>query len=228
LELIVEICIIDLLIANLLPTITRARESSNTDKCQANLRSLALAQTLYAGAQQNLLVVSGDGSFDVQGSWIGILEPYAGHALVRRCPSDNSVYFDAPYTDMGGSVLRMTSYGINNYVSPTHAPLGTSPPKRISQIPRSSAVIQFVELAESGSYAVADHLHVQEFYSPISPEQTVARMNKQMPIGRHGGGREKPGGLLNYAFLDGHAETLPAGEVYSTPYKNKFIPGAIW
>jgi prepilin-type N-terminal cleavage/methylation domain-containing protein/prepilin-type processing-associated H-X9-DG protein len=223
-ELLVVIGIIALLIAILLPVLSKARAAGNSTKCLANLRSLALAQTAYAAEQHNLLVEAGDGSYDVQGSWIGIMEPYAGHALVRVCPSDNSPYYDNPDTDFSPAVYRLTSYAINNYVSPTHVPLGVTPFKRISQVRNSSAVIQFVELAETGSYAVADHIHVQDFYSPLTPTTTLKRINQQMPVGRHGGHIGQWDGVLNYSFLDGHAESLPLRDVYTEPGKNHFVP----
>jgi prepilin-type N-terminal cleavage/methylation domain-containing protein/prepilin-type processing-associated H-X9-DG protein len=225
-ELLVVIGIIALLIAILLPVLSKARQAGNRTKCLANLRSLAVAQTTYAAELKNALVEAGDGSYDVQGSWIGLLEPYAGHALIRRCPSDQSPYFDAPFTDFATPVNRLTSYGINNYVSPTHVPLGVMPFKLISQVPKSSAVIQFVELAETGNYAVADHIHVQVFYSPMAPQTTLNRIAQQMPVGRHGGTRGGWDGVLNYSFLDGHAESLPLRDVYVDPDNNRFIPAA--
>jgi prepilin-type N-terminal cleavage/methylation domain-containing protein/prepilin-type processing-associated H-X9-DG protein len=223
-ELLVVIGIIALLIAILLPVLSRARQAGNRTKCLSNIRSLALAQASYAAELKGLLVEAGDGSFAVQGSWIGTLEPYAGHALVRRCPSDQSPYFDDPFTDLGTPALRMTSYAINNYVSPTHVPLGVTPYKKISQVPKSSSVVQFVELAETGAYAVSDHVHVQEFFSPMAPQQSLSRIGKQMPVGRHGGRIDQWDGVLNYSFLDGHAESLPLRDVYVDPTLNRFNP----
>jgi prepilin-type N-terminal cleavage/methylation domain-containing protein/prepilin-type processing-associated H-X9-DG protein len=226
-ELLVVIGIIALLIAILLPVVSKARQAGNRTKCLANIRSLALAQAAYAAELKGLLVEAGEGSFNVQGSWIGALEPYAGIALVRRCPSDESQYFDRLYTDMGTPAPRVTSYAINNYVSPTHAPLGVIGPKRISQVQKSSSVIQFVELAEGGPYTVADHIHVQEFYSPLAPQQTVSRISQQMPVGRHGGRVKHWDGVLNYSFLDGHAESLAVRDAYVDPNQNRFIPAVV-
>ncbi len=225
-ELLVVIGIVALLIGILMPTLSKARQAGVRTKCLSNVRSLALAQANYAAELRGLLVEAGDGSHNVQGSWIGALEPYAGAALVRRCPADESPFFDDPFTDAGPPVNRMTSYAINNYVSPTHAPLGVKPYKRISQVPKSSSVIQFVELAETGTYTVSDHVHVQEFFSPIAPQQTLGRIAKQMPVGRHGGRRHQWDGVLNYAFLDGHAESVPLKDVYTNPDSNRFNPAA--
>jgi prepilin-type N-terminal cleavage/methylation domain-containing protein/prepilin-type processing-associated H-X9-DG protein len=227
-ELLVVIGIIALLIAILLPALAKAKQAGNRTKCLANIRSLALAQAVYASELKGVLVEAGDGSYDVQGSWIGLLQPYAaGHDLVRRCPSDESPFFDTDYTDLGTPARRMTSYAINNYVSPTHAPLGATRYVRISQVPHSSNVVQFVELAETGTYTVSDHVHVQEFFSPLAPQTTLSKISLQMPVGRHGGKFKSWDGVLNYSFLDGHAESLPLGDVYTDNKRNRFDPAVV-
>jgi prepilin-type N-terminal cleavage/methylation domain-containing protein/prepilin-type processing-associated H-X9-DG protein len=220
-ELLVVIGIIAVLIALLLPALGKARRAGVRTQCLSNIRQLQVAQVAYAAANRNELVVAGDGTED-QGSWIGLLEPYAGAKLVRRCPGDSSIYFDTKL----GTQLRTTSYAINNYVSPTHAPPGQSPFKKISQVPHSSSVIQFVELAESGPYAISDHVHVQDFYFVLARDATVTLglISKQMPLGRHGGGKTNWQSMLNYSFLDGHAESLPVADIYRDPQQNRFDP----
>lgn len=223
-ELLVVVGIIALLVAFLLPALSSARRSAQRTQCLANVRSLGLAQALYANSQKDLLVVAGDGSYDVQGSWIGLLDRYAGHALVRQCPADKSPYFDTPFTDYTPPVYRITSFGINNYVSPTHLPLDAETISKVSQIRRPGSVIHFVELAELGDYAVADHLHVQEFYKPLTPQLTPNRVSTQMPIGRHGGREKDWSGVADYSFFDTHAESLPLNRVYTDPNRNRFNP----
>jgi prepilin-type N-terminal cleavage/methylation domain-containing protein/prepilin-type processing-associated H-X9-DG protein len=228
-ELLVVIGVIALLVGILLPAIGKARASGDRAKCLSNLRQLGIAQAAYAAANRNLLFYAGDGT--EQGSWIGRLQQYAGGKLVRRCPSDASPFYDTPLpgSTSANPKFRTTSYVINNYVSPTHAPfnpLGPLPPKRITQIRRSSSIIQFAELAETGSYAGSDHLHVQDFYLAAAPQLTIAKINDQLPLGRHG---EKPRSwkaTLNFAFLDGHAESLPVQSVYTNNKINRFDPNA--
>jgi prepilin-type N-terminal cleavage/methylation domain-containing protein/prepilin-type processing-associated H-X9-DG protein len=223
-ELLVVVSIIGLLLAMLLPSLSHARRAAKSVACTANLRSLSLAQLTYANTHDDALVVAGDGSYDTQGSWIGLLEGQGAQKLVRRCPMDESIYFDTPFTDYAVPVLRETSYGINNYVSPTHAPLGVHPVRQLSQVPNPAGLVQFVELAESGDYAVADHIHVQEFYNPLTPKATPTRASIQMAIGRHGGRAKDWSGAANYGFMDGHAETLSLKSVYADPTRNRFIP----
>src|SRR4051812_16054157 len=92
-ELLVVIGLIAVLIALLLPAVGKARRAGLRTQCLSNIRQLQIAQVAYAAANRNELVVAGDGSED-QGSWINLLQPYAGAKLVRRCPADESIYFD--------------------------------------------------------------------------------------------------------------------------------------
>lgn len=225
-ELLVVIGIIGVLVGVLMPALSAARRQADVIKCLSNIRGLQTAQVMYAAEQRNLLVTAGNGSTDEQGSWINLLEPYAGAPLVRRCPADDSLYFESPLPGSSPPALRTTSYAINNYVSPTHAPGGSTPITKITQVRNASDVIQFAELAGAGAYAGADHLHVQEFYLVVAPELTVGLIARQMPLGRHD--RRAPGwdSVLNYSFLDGHAETLPVGGAYRDPTRNRFDPAA--
>jgi prepilin-type processing-associated H-X9-DG protein len=79
-------------------------------------------------------------------------------------------------------------------------------------------------MAETGNYAVADHIHVQEFFRPLTPQATPKRVSTQMPLGRHGGESADWSGMLNYSFLDSHAEALPLETVYDSPERNRFNP----
>lgn len=221
-ELLVVIGIIALLIAVLLPALSKARQSAVRTQCLSNLRQLQVAHTMYAAAQQNRVVFAGNGT--EQGSWIGLLQAYSASALVRRCPADASPHFDLPIPGSNPPRYRTTSYGINNLVSPTHAPFGVKRIHKLNQVRKSSSVIHFVELAETGAYAGADHVHVQDFHNAFVPQLTIGQIDKQMPLGRHGGRPQSWAAILNFSFLDGHAESLAIRDAYSGPQANRFDP----
>jgi prepilin-type processing-associated H-X9-DG protein len=213
----------------LLPALSKARQSAARTQCLSNLRQLATAQALYAVAQKNCLITA-DNTAGAQGSWIALLEPYTKVPLVRRCPADQSIYFDQllPGATPAKPRYRTTSYAINNYTSPTHAPFGVPKPKRISQVPRSSNVIQFAELVEDARAAErdpgADHLHVQDFYNSLAPSITIALIDNQLPLGIHGGKPQDWQAMLNFSFVDGHAESLRMHDAYVDPDHNRFNP----
>jgi type II secretory pathway pseudopilin PulG len=91
-ELLVVVGIIALLIAMLLPSLSRAREQSNRVRCLSNLRSLGQAMYLYANAYRDRLP---NGNFPGAAEpdkgvqvLVPLCEEYAS-AGVFRCPSDN-------------------------------------------------------------------------------------------------------------------------------------------
>ncbi len=225
-ELLVVLAIMALLVGILLPTLGSARASARTVLCLANVRSLALSQQAYAVDHHGHLVKAGSGSYLTQGSWIGQLDRYSDSPLARRCPSDQSVFFSQPLPSSSPPAFRSSSYAINNFVSPTHTPAGADTIDQLDDVVELSAVVQFAELAEAGAYAGADHLHVESFYSVFLPDQTLARIAQQLPLGRHGNDARSWDAPLNYSFLDGHAETRPIGAVYTHPNQNAFDPRA--
>jgi prepilin-type processing-associated H-X9-DG protein len=178
----------------------------------------------YAAANRNKMISAS--TTDDPGGWFTQLEPHLGResaALIRRCPDDSSPYFDQLFTGVSPPAKRTTSYAINGYVSPTHGS-GLKRIYKITQVRQSSRVIQFAELAEQGNYCVSDHIHAGGFYIAALPQTTLANIAKQMPVGRHGGARNQWSGVLNYAFLDGHAESLLLRDAYASPQSNLFNP----
>ena len=225
-ELLVVIGIIAVLIGVLLRALLKARQASARAKCLSNVRQLCVAQAIYAVTYRNALVAAADVAGDVQGSWITLLEGPKTTHLARRCPADFSRFFgDEPLPPVTTPPqFRMTSYAINNYVSPTHSP-ATPPLAKITQVKRSSQTIQFYELTGTTPlYAGSDHVHVQEFYLAANPNLTLGLLAKQFPLGVHGGGVRDWQAMLNWGFLDGHAEALRLRDVYTDPTKNKFDP----
>lgn len=223
-ELLVVIGIVAVLIAILLPALNSARRAADRTKCLSNLRSLAIAQVMFAAENKNALVEASAGQGE-QGSWVTQLQRYSATPLVRRCPSDKSPYFDTPYILGGVPILRTCSYAINNYVSPKHFG-GTVRRRVITQVRSSSLVIQFGELSAFGS-AVNDHLHVDGFYSKVSETLTLRKISGELDIGRHDGRFYRWDAVLNYSFIDGHAESLPLSAVYTNPENNRFDPDKV-
>src|SRR5690606_13656608 len=93
------------------------------------------------------------------------------------------------------------------------------------QIRRSSAVVQFLEMARTGPYAASDHPHVEQWTGPDMLRTAAA----QAQIHAHGGRPDSWSARANWSFVDGHVETLSFGEVFesigpSPNTRNRFDP----
>ncbi|MFZ4573312.1 MAG: prepilin-type N-terminal cleavage/methylation domain-containing protein [Phycisphaerales bacterium] len=228
-EVLVVVAVIAILIAILLPSLSKARVSARTTKCLANIRSLEIAQTIYADAYKGALVDVGlaHGGFgDASISWAATLSDYYDSPLSVRSPGDASSYWP---TDSGGQGLllndapRRTSYGMSNYLSRTYNP-GLSPREpfdRLERIPRPDATVQFLLMTESGDFAVSDHPHVENWGDA---RRAPGVASSQVFIHKWGGGARSPRGLSNYGFPDGHAATLRFDAVYTDVRTNRFNP----
>lgn len=232
-ELLVVIGIIAILIGVLLPTLGRARRQANAAKCLSNMRSMQVAQWNYIVENKGWLVQAGLGhggaDTNEEVAWFNTLQRYYQDKLVARCPSDDSVHWETPVPGTAPPQLRRTSYGINNFLVPAFQPWGANfvqpiPPSqyylKVDRIRRPSSTIQFVEMAQTGEFAAADHPHVEGW----AGSKPFAQAAKELEIDAHGNRPKSWESVANYGFLDGHAETLRFRDVFESFNKNKFDP----
>ena len=237
-ELLVVIGIIAVLIGILLPSLAKARGEANRAKCLANLRSMEVAQGIYAAENRGYLIQAGfpHGGEHAHAAvaWFSVLQQYGSNKLLPRCPSDTSPYWEDDGGPLAGSgataTYRLTSYGINDFLDKDLCPWGpgfntVAPPggfyTKMSQIRRSAATIQFIEMAYQGDFAASDHAHVENWAGSNPPANAARNMqinahDRRLPVGRYS--------VANYGFLDGHAESLRFDEVFTSFNKNRFDP----
>ena len=97
-ELLVVIGIIAVLIAMLLPVLSRAQEAARAAKCMSNLRQIGVANVLYANTYDDY-VPAGVTSYTLAGEpadWTGLITPLLNSSKMKpydftammRCPSN--------------------------------------------------------------------------------------------------------------------------------------------
>jgi prepilin-type N-terminal cleavage/methylation domain-containing protein/prepilin-type processing-associated H-X9-DG protein len=210
-ELLVVVAIIALLSAILLPALSSARAQAKGTACLANVRSLGLAVYMYAENNQGWFpewgFMHGGGDARAAMSWLNtVSSEYGYNRNVLQCPMDRSPHWSEPVKDK----LRQTSFATNFYVTAG----GVDNPlfvrdghgyNRLDWIRRPSATVFFLELVETGQYALADHVHPEnwDFYFPSYRAYALT----QVALDRHKG-------AANYGLIDGHAERLPFEQTY--------------
>jgi len=238
-ELLVVVAILALLMAILLPALSRAREHAKSVKCLTNLSGMEKAHWMYMTEYNQFIqggLAHGGAHANEPVAWINTLQTYYGGRLLRRCPSDDSPHWPAadrgqnipvnagPYTLANPQQFRRLSYGINDFLDPD-LNIDKGAYKYITQIPNPSRTIHFVEMAELDEYAASDHIHADLFASP-SPNGPPIQAAKQLEIHQHGGTAKNWKARANYGFLDGHAETLRFEETFKNISSNMFDPQA--
>lgn len=213
-ELLVVVAIIALLISILLPSLQRARRQSRTVVCASNMRNLMFATTLYADENDSRFptagLTHGGQADDLERAWVvQLAKEYGKQDKCVRCPSDHSAYWKTPLPD---GRIRRTSYASNSY---TVFEIGDEPAfNRFSVIQRPAATIYWVELAEKGDFAGADHVHAEDWWFGES-EKLAAR---EMELHQHLETK------ANYAFMDTHVDTLTFNKTYRIEPGSGFPP----
>jgi prepilin-type N-terminal cleavage/methylation domain-containing protein/prepilin-type processing-associated H-X9-DG protein len=222
-ELLVVIGIIALLISILLPALAKAQESAARTKCLSNMRNMQLAHWMYVNDHKGYLIQAGLSHGGAHArediAWINTLQSYYQNKLLIRCPADESPHWAGGIPVPGSAdQYRRSSYGINEFLDRELCPWG-GPYVKMSQIKRPAATIQFLEMAETGEYAGADHPHIDLWVGNVP-----AKAGTHLEIHRHGGAPKSWDAVANYGFLDGHAETLRFRQVYESRERNRLDP----
>ncbi len=224
-EILVVIGIIALLIAILLPAITKARAQASTVKCLANERNLMTAMLAFAGDNENRLPYTGWNSGANIQNWL------------YNCGASGK---PSPFKESDVETGQLWKY-LNSHSS-FRCPLDTGPWK-----PNTSEVMSSYVMNGAGS-SFGNNGNVGNSMLQYSPT-AILFWETPLSVGVGGGGTFNDGVNFPYegitarhaegttvGFVDGHVEIMnglifneyvQAG-VGTTTGKNKPAPNALW
>jgi prepilin-type N-terminal cleavage/methylation domain-containing protein/prepilin-type processing-associated H-X9-DG protein len=213
-ELLVVIGIIALLIAILLPSLQKARDSANQVACRSNMRQLTMAWTAYSSNNKGWLVYGATGSPDPadfhnkpgtvpwcnpgnreQDIMAGALWPYINSTKVYHCPSDT---------------VNLRSFSINAFLNGEwyFQVVNQKRLYRLTELKHTSEFFVFAEEFDPRGY------NENSFWVAPSGDTFV-----DCPGFFHKG--------MTISFADGHVEFFPYGDprTFGARYNNYSSPG---
>ncbi|MDG2291436.1 MAG: type II secretion system protein [Phycisphaerales bacterium] len=230
-ELMVVIAVVALLAGILVPTLGKVSHRSLVLADVSNLRQLQTAHYQYAVDSKGKFADAGlahGGLGNEEIAWLNLVGEYVKIDDVIRSPLDTSPHWSSP---VEGSTdrFRRTSYGWNNYLSRTHSPDAaidpTSATDRLSRLKNPARTVHFLHMTATGSFAGADHVHVENWWIGDShPDAPAILASNQVQTNSVSGAAGTKDAISNYGFVDGHVETLPFYEVFMSPDRNRFDP----
>lgn len=221
LELLVVVGMIAVLIAILLPSLTRARETAKRTNCLSNLRQLGIAFVAY--------VADNDGSFPRPAvnpqpeDWVywhpgrdpnkGRIVPYLGNAVLNPdallCPSDRV----DTHRPSGGSRYPY-SYTINEYVAGA-VELGHAT-RSLRQILNPAGKILLIdesaETVDDGCWAPQNYLHDGRNLLSNRHDRIAERSS------------DANAGYGNALFCDGHADFIRRADGITPAFYDVTVP----
>ncbi|MDG1837880.1 MAG: prepilin-type N-terminal cleavage/methylation domain-containing protein [Phycisphaerales bacterium] len=230
-ELLAVIVVLGILAALLLPSLAAASHRVHVAVDKSNLRALQIAHYQYAIDSNGRFADAGlshGGLENQEIAWLNLIGEHVDIKAHVRSPLDLSPHWTMPIEGTSDR-FRRTSYGWNNYLSRTHSPAAAINPLDaadcLSRVKNPSNTIHFLHMTGTGSYAGADHVHIENWWiSDAHPDAPAVLASNQVETNIVDGEKGSKTAQSNYGFVDGHVETLSFGKAYTSPTSNRFDP----
>jgi prepilin-type N-terminal cleavage/methylation domain-containing protein/prepilin-type processing-associated H-X9-DG protein len=199
-ELLVVVGIIAILMAMLLPALSRAKDQAHRITCVNNLRQLDTCALMYADDNEDQLPPRRT----TPNTWVQRLKDSYQSERIVQCPkgrfneSTPHSYLINGFNDYFETTLTPTEY--QDLYLQWLWPYGM----RVSSVPEPSDTILFGE-------KLSTSMHVHMDFS----QGTVGNDLEQVDNARHISGPGKKGGASNYAFMDGSVRSILYGQALS-------------
>lgn len=236
-EVLVVIGVIVILLGILLPGLASVRRESLASSCLSNLRQISIAHLSYMAVHKERFADVGlpHGSLGTPArSFVNTLKPFCDDQLVLRSPLDTSPHWPVelggegtPVNNGSPPLYRLTSYGMNNYLSRTFSPAAAiegvgAGADALARVPSPSTTVCFLRMADRGAYASSDHPHVEEWGSFPVPATAAA---SQAQINSIDAGKPGAASRSTWSFVDGHTASAEFSTVFESTTANQFDPG---
>lgn len=237
-ELLVVIGIIALLVAILLPSLNRARESAQRVACLSNMRQLGLSMVMYTTDNKGKFPFAGVENNPADWAYWepnrdknqSPLVKYQGgrfNEKLYQCPSD----IMQSHRKLGNGGIYPFSYTINWNIGYYSGRMGNVKPPPVGQYPpvigrvqNSSKKIMFID--ESWE-TVDDGCWAPERWFVDQQNMLAIRHDKRAEVARESGGNVNKtllAGRGNVIFVDGHADFIARKDALDPAYYDPFQP----
>ena len=241
-ELLVVISIIALLVSILMPALGKARKQAKKTVCLSNVRSFAMAFTVYAASNEDRIVplyLRAEGKF-----WTEILQDWYEADDLRLCPEAEQL--KSPETEFAHENL-----GIGNYGEPFKAwyHYHTNGPNEGVIYPGSYGTNGWVHKGEGQTWGFAYENHWGKMgvknstdiplmmdctwvagYPLDTDNPLTTAYYYQYWTGAYGFGQmnrycfDRHNGAVNSSFLDGSARTVPLPDLWTLKWHRSYNP----